>query len=179
MLRKIVYTLVGALVFGTIAWSLVVAQSTDIDSANMIAIIALIVGAIAGYWLSNKIKGGESPKTFAAFFIFLGVVHLTFLFINSDGEASLTPSLTLEGSISALIGIILIIIGLNIRTIINKYSSWILTLSYVSIAGLVISAIYFFATQNDMLLGILLWYALDVYILVHLIKSLKKLGNQS
>lgn len=179
MLRKIVYALVGALVFGTIAWSLVVAQSTDVDSANLIAIIAIIIGAVVGYWAGGKITGNESPKTLAAFFIFVGVVHIINLFINQNGEASLSPTFTLENIVSVVIGFAMILIGFNIRKILTKYPSWILTLSYVSLGILILFAVYAFATNSEKLLGVLLWYAVDAYLLFHLINSIKRLSKNS
>lgn len=157
MLRKIIYALVGAIVFGLVAWSLIVSQTAELDNANIVAIVVAAIGGVIGYWLGSKVTGkfgsGETTTSLKIFFIVSGLFGISSILSSGDpsGETiniSLNSINGIIAIINAILGVINIYIGINLKNLLKNNSEVILKLMYAELVIGLIGVVVFMATTG-------------------------------
>jgi hypothetical protein len=188
MLRKIIYTLVGAIVLGLLAWSLILSQSADLDNANIIAIVIAAVGGVLGYWLGSRVTAnfgsGETLTSLKIFFILSGLLGIRAIFNsgNPDSEAINISFNSINGVIAiinAILGLINIYIGFNLKNLLKNHLSSILKLMYAELIIGVLGIIPLMWVTEINTTSIILMSLVGIGFSLRIISELKRIGMQS
>lgn len=187
MLRKTIYALVGAMVLGLLTWSFLLSQWPNIEDANLYAITLAVtaVGLIGGYILGNKATATfgstETINSLRAFFIFIGLIGvfgLVNMGVSEADELRTTFNTDILTIVSAIIGLINLYIGVNLKNILTNHLGTILKFIYIQLAIIVVTGA-FRAISGEFSATMVAWLVLEAVILYKLIAGLKQVGPQA